>query len=70
MHQNGRDTHIRQVELYGPRMVNDMKGVLPQPAPGIMQNRSILQDMETEEKNVEEDDDLGDVSLPAFGSIR
>lgn len=51
-------------------MVNDMKGVLPQPAPGIMQNRSILQDMETEEKNVEEDDDLGDVSLPAFGSIR
>jgi anaphase-promoting complex subunit 10 len=30
MHQNGRDTHVRQVRLYGPRMRNEQQQQFPE----------------------------------------
>ena len=74
--QNGRDTHVRQVELYGPRTATgDMKSIIPHHT--ALMARSELQprvlaaagkkDMDD---SMDDNDDLGEISFPSFGTIR
>ncbi len=62
MHQNGRDTHIRQVQLYGPRTANMMPTFKKEPSDP---------DMSTSDfKRRNMDDEFSTVAMSQFSVIR
>lgn len=67
MHQNGRDTHVRQVQLYGPRLYDRHNVLLSVPY------RSDLDffDSDEEQDSNDDGDTLGGIFFPSImGAIR
>jgi anaphase-promoting complex subunit 10 len=63
MHQNGRDTHVRQVQLYGPRTAKLMNTVLMESV-----NDTIVSASDLKRRNT--DDEFSTVSLSQFSFVR
>jgi anaphase-promoting complex subunit 10 len=69
MHQNGRDTHVRQVELYGPRLTQP-RGMLLPPLAARPKVTKVVDTPENQDDDDDSDDDLGMIRFPAVGVIR
>eukprot|EP00537_Pseudo-nitzschia_pungens_P018363 CAMPEP_0172403556 /NCGR_PEP_ID=MMETSP1061-20121228/59765_1 /TAXON_ID=37318 /ORGANISM="Pseudo-nitzschia pungens, Strain cf. pungens" /LENGTH=268 /DNA_ID=CAMNT_0013138011 /DNA_START=116 /DNA_END=922 /DNA_ORIENTATION=- len=61
MHQNGRDTHVRQVQLYGPRTT--MSTLQSDPSHDVISN-------EAEIKKRSRDDEFSTISMSQFSVLR
>jgi anaphase-promoting complex subunit 10 len=70
MHQNGRDTHVRQVELYGPRLTQPRGFLLPPLAARPKMSFSKIEDTSENQGDGDSDDDLGMIIFPIAGVIR
>jgi anaphase-promoting complex subunit 10 len=63
MHQNGRDTHVRQVQLYGPRTAKMMNTFHMESS-----NDTIASTLDLKRRN--NDDEFSTVELSQFSNIR
>jgi Anaphase-promoting complex, subunit 10 (APC10) len=70
MHQNGRDTHVRQVQLYGPRTTANLDNTFRETDPAVIcnhdQDTSVVDDL----KKRTMDDAWSTVAMSQFSSIR
>jgi len=70
MHQNGRDTHIRQVQLYGPRTTANLDNTFRETELAVICNHdndtSVVDDL----KKRTMDDDWTTTAMSQFSSIR
>lgn len=64
MHQNGRDTHVRQVQLYGPRTAKLMNTTLHMES----SNDTIVSATDLKRRNT--DDEFSTVALSQFSIVR
>jgi len=67
MHQNGRDTHVRQVQLYGPRMPTNP---LTTTKRGENVDRTMMMMMSDETPETTYHDDFASLSLGQYSTIR
>jgi hypothetical protein len=70
MHQNGRDTHVRQVQLYGPRTTANLDNTFRETDLSVICNlendTSVVDDL----KKRTMDDDWTTVAMSQFSSVR
>ena len=71
MHQNGRDTHVRQVQLYGPRMpTNPLTTTTTTTKRGENADRTMMMMMSEETPDNTYHDDFASLSLGQYSTIR